>query len=162
MIRQLKEPCWEITPRLPSEDHDPHYDTRAEALAAIRETWDEDRNDHLGLTGVALERPWWREFRFRLSRLRPGAPRPRELPACWVVQCDGDCEQVIDEEECWTVHHGSRREAEETVASWQWTYSGDGRSVFCPDDQPEDAVPAPLTAAEQEAAGQMAIPGVLS
>jgi len=162
-IHQLPAPCWVITPRPPREDHDPHYDSRAEALTAIREAWDEDREWTRGLVATALEREWWREARFRLSRLRPGAPRPREIGTrCWAVQCDGDCGYVIDEEdEGYTVHHKSRTEAEETIADYEWVYSADGCLVFCADDAPEDAEPPPPSPAEQEAAGQLVIPGML-
>jgi len=162
-VHQLPAPCWVITPRLPREDHDPHYDTKAEALTAIREAWDEDREWTRGLVATAIEREWRREARFRLSRLRPAAPRPRKRAApCWLVQCDGECEMVIDEEdECYVVHHKSRAEAEETVAEYQWTYSADLRLVFCGEDPPKDGQEPPLTPAEQEAAGQLVIPGVL-
>jgi len=79
-----------------------------------------------------------------------------------VVQCDGECEYVIDEEdEGYTVHHKSRTEAEETVADYEWAYSADGRLVFCGDDAPEDGQEPPLSPAEQEAAGQLVIPGVV-
>ena len=82
---------------------------------------------------------------------------------CWVVQCDGECEQVIDQEgECWIIHHDSRHGAEDTVASWRWMYSADGCSVFCPDDRTEDAVPSLPTPRELEAAGQLRLPGVLT
>ena len=157
-IHQLPDRCWAVTPRLPREDGDPHYDTRAEALTAIREAWDFDRDwafdDQL--------RVRWREFRFRLSRLRPGAPRPRQHDdRCWVVQDDGDCGQVIDEEdEGYIVHCDSRRAAEDLARSWEWAYSADGRSVYCPCCSPEDAEPVPPSPAELEAAGQMRLPGV--
>ena len=162
-IHQLETPCWVIAPRLPREDHDPHYDTRAEALTAIREAWDEDREHRLGLVSAALEKAWWREVRFRLSRLRPGAPGPRRHDdRCWVVQDDGDCGQVIDEEdEGCIVHCDSRRAAEDLARSWGWAYSADGRSAYCPCCSPEDAGPIPPSPAELEAAGQLRLPGVL-
>lgn len=158
-IHQLKDRCWELRPPLSGDDREPHYDSRAEALAAVREAWDDDRDwrfdDQL--------RVRWRELRFRLSRLRPGASRPRQAPAhCWVVQCDGDCEQVIDEEEeGYTVHHESRQAAGETVRAWKWAYSADGRMVFCEEDAPADGEIPPPSPAELEAAGQMRLPGVL-
>jgi hypothetical protein len=161
-IHELKAPCWAVSPPLPRDDGDPHYDTRDEALAAIREAWDEDRERVRGLVATALERAWWREFRFRLSRWRPGAPRPRPLPACcWVVQDDGDCGQVIDEEdEGYAVHCASRRAAEDLARSYEWAYSADGRFVYCPCCAPEDSEPVPPSPAEQEAAGQLVLPGV--
>lgn len=158
-VHQLPAPCWVITPRLPRDDGDPHYDDRAKALAVIHQAWDED-----DWTPDA----WWTKrlpgFRFRLSRLRPGAPRPRQSGTrCWAVQCDGECGYVIDEEdEGYTVHHSSLTEAHETVvAEYEWAYSADGRLVFCADDAPDDAEPPPPSPAEQEAAGQLVIPGVL-
>jgi hypothetical protein len=162
-IHQLANPCWTVAPRLPREDGDPCYDTRAEALGEIREAWDEDRAGALGLVATALERPWWREVCWQLSRLRPGAPRPRQMPAgCWVVQCDGECEYVLDDEdEGCTFHHGSAAEARKTVASYEWVYSADGRFVFCEECAPADAALPPLSPDEQEAAGQLVIPGVI-
>ena len=155
-IRQLKEPCWAIRPPLPREDGDPCYDSRAEALAAIREAWDEDRDwafdDQL--------RVRWREFLYRLSRLRPGAPRPRRLAGrCWVVQCDGECETILDtEDEGCVYHHHSRAAAMDTVKAYDWRYAGD--RVFCEEDAPADGQVPPPTPAELEAAGQMRLPGV--
>jgi hypothetical protein len=123
-IHQLREPCWTITPRLSDEDGDPCYDTRADALADIREAWDTDREHARGLVATALERAWWREFCWRLSRLRPGAPKPRQAGRCWVAACDGECEMVLDEEdECCVFHHGSAAEAGKTVASY-WVLDG--------------------------------------
>jgi hypothetical protein len=157
-IHQLGAPCWTVIPRLSDEDGDPCYGSRAEALTAIREAWDMDRD----WTFDDRLRVWWREFRFRVSRLRPGAPRPRRTAGrCWLVQCDGECETVLDtEDEGVTFHHRSAAEAAKTVASYEWVYSADGRSVFCEEDAPEDAAPPPLTPAELEAAGQLRLPGV--
>lgn len=154
-VHQLDAPCWVIRPRPYLED-DNHYGTRAKALAVIREAWDEDHWRPVPLW------TWWRTLRYRLSRLRPGAPRPRqETGRCWIVQCD-ECETVIDEDdEGYVVHHGTRAEAEETVAEWEWVYSADGCLVFCPEDAPEDGQEPPLSPAEQEAAGQLVIPGVI-
>src|SRR5208282_4988001 len=136
-IRQLREPCWVITPRLSDEDGDPCYGTRAKALTAIREAWDMDRD----WTFDDQLRVRWREFRFRMSRWRPGAPRPRQPGTrCWLVQCDGECETVLDtEDEGCIFHHGSAIEAGKTVASYGWVYSADGRFVFCEEDAPEGA-----------------------
>jgi hypothetical protein len=157
-VHQLPAPCWVITPRLPRDDGDPHYDDRAKALAVIHQAWDED-----DWTPDA----WWTKrlpgFRFRLSRLRLGVPRPRLLGTrCWAVQCDGECGTVIDEDdEGYVIHHKLPADAAETVAACEWVYSADGRLVFCADDAPEDGQEPPLTPAEQEAAGQLVIPGVL-
>jgi len=158
-IHQLPAPCWVISPRLPREDGDPHYDSRAKALAAIREAWDEEDRDW---TPGDRPRVRWQEFLFRLSRLRRGAPRPRESGyRCWVVQDDGECEQVLDEhDEGYIIHHGSHQEAVQTAADYDWTHSADGRFVYCPCGPREDSEPIPPTPAEQEAAGQLVIPGV--
>ena len=162
-IHQLKESCWAITPRLSDEDGDPCYGTRAEALTDIREAWDTDRAHVRGLVATALEKAWWQEFRWLLSRLRPGAPRPRQAAVrCWTVQCDGECEAVLDEEdEGYVFHHDSAAKARRTVASYGWVYSADGRSVFCEEDAPEDGQVPPPSPAELEAAGQLVLPGVL-
>jgi hypothetical protein len=153
-VYQLPHLCWTVIPEPPRgcNGSDPHYDTRAEALVAIRETWDEDRDwifdDRL--------RVWWREFRWLLSRCRPGRPKPRRLGTpCWLVRCDG-CEEHIDEQdEGYIAHCTSRRDAEETMAAWEWSYRGD--LVFCPEDAPEGAGLPPPSPAEQEAAGQLSL-----
>jgi len=157
-IHQLPAPCWVIRPQLPRDD-DNHYDTRADALKAIRRDWDEDRD----WTSDDQLRARWREFLYRLSRLRLDSPRPRRHDyRCWVVQCDGDCELVLDTEgEDYVYHHGSAAEARKTVASYEWVYSPDGRMVFCHEDAPEDGEEPPLSPAEQEAAGQLVIPGAV-
>ena len=81
---------------------------------------------------------------------------------CWVVESDGECGQVLDEEdEGWVIHHDSAKGAHETAAAWEWKYSADGRFVYCPcSPPPEDAEPIPPSPAELEAAGQMRLPGV--
>jgi hypothetical protein len=165
-VYSLPRPCWTVVPEPPRgcNGSDPHHGTRAEALAAIREAWDEDREHVRGLVSAALEKAWWREFRFRLSRLRPGAPRPRQTPArCWLIRCDG-CEEHIDEQdEGYIAHCDSRRDAEETMAACEWAYRGD--LVFCPEDAPEGSEIPPPSPAEQEAAGQLSLlaqPGVAS
>ena len=156
-VRQLPHRCWVIRPELPGEDGDRHYDSRADALDAIREARRDDAD-------------WWawrKPFRSRLTalhqlwaRCRPGRPKPRQIPApCWVIQCNG-CDQLIDEEdEGYIAHCDSRRDAEDTMAAWEWAYHGD--LVFCPADAPQGAVLPPPSPAEQEAAGQLRFPGVL-
>ena len=137
-IRQLKEPCWVLDPELPGDDEGrhAHYDGRADALRAVKESKEYGYDD------------------------LKSAPRQLE-GRCWVVQCDGECEQVIDQEdEGWTIHHSSPQGAEGTVVSWRWVYSPDGRLVFCPECAPEDYQVPQLTPAELEAAGQMRLPGV--
>ncbi len=134
MIHQLKSPCWELQD--PAGDRTPHYDDEASAgaeLASLRK----DTPD----TGAKIR--------------QLGEP-------CWLIRCDGECEQLIDEEdEGYIVHCGSRQAAEELARAWKWAYSGDGRLIFCEADAPADGeVPQP-SPAEQEAAGQLVIPGVL-
>ena len=136
-IHQLKDPCWELHPPLPGYDRECHYDTKAEARKALREALDED----IGVNP---------------------ATRPRQLPGrCWVIQCDGECEQHIDEEdECYISHCETPALAGEVVAAWRWKTTGD--LVFCETDAPETAELPPLSPAELEAAGQLRLPGVLS
>lgn len=91
----------------------------------------------------------------------------RQMPApCWLVQCDGECEYVIDEEDEGIIfHHDTRAEAEETVRLWEWVLvpgNLGGELAYCPEDRPEGVQPPLLTAAQQEAAGQMPLPGVPS
>lgn len=151
-IHQLPQPCWAIDPAS-LDGSDGHYDSRTGTLAGIRQAWDYDQDWAFpGRIGA-----WWREFRFRLTRLQPGAPRPRQLAArCWAVQCDGECEVVLDtEDEGWVFHHRSRADAERTMAAYEWAYVGD--LVFCAEDAPEDGQIPPPSPAEQEKAGQLSL-----
>ena len=136
-IRQLKTPCWVLEPAVPYDDErSPHYEDQAECLKVVADALEERSIDV--------------------------APEARKLDGrCWVVQSDGECEQVLDEEdEGWVFHHDSREDAERTAASWGWTYSADGRSVYCPCEPREDSEPIPPSPAELEAAGQLRLPGV--
>ena len=131
-IHQLKERCWELQPPTDDERH-PHYDTEASALEGLREDRENDEQPYADTKPAHLAAP------------------------CWVVQCDGECEVVLDtEDEGYTFHHDTRAEAEQTAAGYRWAFSEDGR-VFCEEDAPKDAVPV-LSRAEQEAAGQLAFP----
>lgn len=155
-IHQLKDPCWTIRPKLPRAAGDECYGARAGALKAIREAWDEDRD----WTFDDQLRVRWREFLYRLSRLRPGAPRPRQSGVrCWVVQCDGECEVTLDtEDEGYVFHHASFAKAESTARAYEWRHVGD--LVFCETDAPADGEVPPPSPAELEAAGQLRLPGV--
>jgi hypothetical protein len=134
-IHQLEKPCWILDPNLATEG-EPHYPDEASAISALREAKEENPD----LTIIT----------------RPLGDR------CWVVQCDGDCEQVIDEEdEGYVFHHGSRAEAEETIRQWHFVY-GAGDLVYCETDRPEGAEVPPPSPAELEAAGQLRLPGVAS
>src|SRR6202011_3664525 len=95
--------------------------------------WDEDRDWPRPGTLRALRH----EFRYRLARLHPRRPRPRQLPArCWAVRCDGRGEHIDDRDEGYTFHCESRAGAEETLAAYEFTCLGD--LVFCPEDAPAD------------------------
>jgi hypothetical protein len=134
-IYQLPQPCWATDPASLDGDDErqPHYDTEAGALRDIADAREENPG------------------------LKAGA---RQLDApCWVVQCDGECETVLDtEDEGWTFHHDSRADAGTTAAAYGFRYAGD--SVFCREDAPGDA-PLLLSPAEREAAGQLPLPGVI-
>ena len=134
-IRELPHRCWELQP--PTDDErSPHYDTEAGALAALAEDREDHGEPYLDTRPVQLEAP------------------------CWAVQCDGECETVLDEEdEGYIFHHDSRADAAQTAAGYDWAFDADGR-VFCEEDAPGDAVVLPSPAA-LEAAGQLALPGVL-
>ncbi len=134
-IHQLSHRCWELRP--PTDDErSPHYDSEAAVLEALKE--DRENGDQ----------PY-------------AETKPAQLAGpCWVVQCDGECETVLDtEDEGCVFHHDSRADAEQTAAGYHWAFDGDGR-VFCEEDAPADAVAAP-SPAELEAAGQLILPGVL-
>jgi hypothetical protein len=130
-IQQLKDRCWELTD--PADDGTPHYPGKAAAEAALKEL---------------------RE----LNADTTAAIRQLES-ACWIVQCDGGCEYVLDEEDEYIFHHESIADALETVRASEWRTVGD--SVFCPEDAP-DGAELPLSPAEQEAAGQLPLPGVIA
>jgi hypothetical protein len=140
-IYQLKERCWATDPASLDGDDErqPHYDTEAGARRAITEAREE--NADLAATVRQLG------------------------TACWVIQCDGECEQHIDEEdECYISHCESRQEAQQVMTAWRWTVAtgeitGD-EYVFCEGDRPEGLPPLPPSPAELEAAGQLVLPGV--
>ena len=134
-IYQLPHRCWELQP--PTDDErGTHYDTEASALEALAE----DRENH--------EEPYADTMAVQLA------------DPCWAVQCDGECETVLDEEdEGYIFHHDSRADAERTAAGYHFASDDDGR-VFCEEDAPESAVPMYPSAAELEAAGQLRLPGV--
>ncbi len=134
-IHQLPGRCWELQP--PTDDErSPHYGTEAAALEALKEDRENDEQPYADTKPVQL-----------------GSP-------CWLVQCDGECETVLDEEdEGYIFHHDSRADAERTAAGYHFASDDDGR-VFCEEDAPESAVPVYPSAAELEAAGQLRLPGV--
>lgn len=135
-IHQLAKPCWELQPPTDPERM-PHYGTEAEALTALAEDRENDERPYAGTKPVLIAAP------------------------CWLAQCDGGCEMVLDTEgEGYTVHCASRADAEGLAASYEWAYSADGRSVFCTECAAEGAEPVPPSPADLEAAGQMRLPGV--
>jgi len=133
-IHQLKERCWELQP--PTDDErSPHYDTEAAALESLREDRENDEQPYAETKPVRLASP------------------------CWLVQCDGECEMVLDtEDEGYTFHHDSYAGAGRTAAGYHMAFGSDGR-VFCEEDAPGDAAALP-SPAELEAAGQLVLPGV--
>jgi len=138
-VHQLDDCCWELVN--PGEDDDKqHFEDAAGANSAVMRS--RKRNPKSTASVRLLESP------------------------CWLVQCDGECEQVIDEEdEGITRHHESQAEAESTASAWEWVLAPalvGGPLAYCPEDRPEDTE-APLPSAEElEAAGQMRLPGVPS
>jgi hypothetical protein len=80
---------------------------------------------------------------------------------CWVVECDGECEQVLDEEgEGVVYHHESFEEAAKTAAGHGFRL-GPGPAAWCEEDAPENAEVPPPSPAEQERAGQWRLPGIV-
>lgn len=133
-VHQLKEPCWVIDPEPPGENYHRHYDTRSEARTDLRQAVLDGYTD-LKSKAVQLD------------------------AACWLIKCDGDCGEHIDEaDEGFISHCETRQVAEEIMAAYRWSYRGD--LVFCEDDAPEGSEIPPPSAAELEAAGQLRLPGV--
>lgn len=136
-IYQLQEPCWELTD--PADDErTPHFTSEQDAREALKELRDAPREPYQADPKASI----------RLLEHR-----------CWVVQCDGEDGYILDEEdEGYIFHHESIADALDSVAAYEWRRIGD--SVFCPADAPEGSDPPPPTAAEQEQAGQLRLPGV--
>ena len=145
-IHQLKAPCFVLDwgPH-PDDEGLAHYDTRAEAEAALAGERDEDGG---GLAPASI----------------------RELPyLCWVAECDapegpeGTCGDTLgdDDEGPTCIHFESADELFEWMPDEGWSRAGaDG--ALCYDHGPDcpDELPASLSPAELEAAGQMRLPGV--
>ena len=129
-IYQAKERCWELQPPTDDERH-PHYHTELEARQALEEDRENDEQPYADTKPVQLDGP------------------------CWAVQCDGECETILDEEdEGYIFHRDSRADAERTAAGYHFAADDSGR-VFCGEDAPKSAVPI-------EAPGQLRLPGVLA
>lgn len=131
-VHQIAEPCWEL--RDPADDRTPHFGNAVSALARLAELKKDDPGTRATITGL--------DYR------------------CWLVQCDGECGEHVDEaDEGFISHCESRQVAEEIMAAYRWSYRGD--LVFCETDAPEGSEIPPPSPAELEAAGQLVIPGVL-
>lgn len=138
-IRQLAFTCWELNdPR--DDERKPHFGDQVQADLELSAILEEDPEAEASV-------------------------RQLESP-CWLAQCDGACGTVIDEEDEGVVHHATYAGAEETVRAWNWVtvpglFAAQGDLVYCPEDAPEDGT-ALVSPAEQEAAGQLRLPGAVS
>src|ERR1700677_743260 len=104
-IRQLESRCW-TAPGLDDERKE-HFTGNAAALKAIKEA--RERGEVADSSPLLLE------------------------SCCWVIECDGECGQLIDEEDEGYIHHcESRAEAEDSMRAWKWGYVGE--LVFCVSD----------------------------
>lgn len=143
-IRQLRRPCFVLDPS-PYADDDygvPHYDTQEKADAALAELREEREPDPEGL-----------------ARLEGVQVTQEEWP-CWVAECDfPGCEETYEDDEGGGSHFPDAKTLEEWVVQDGWTTAPPDKAL-CWSDSPEDAPKPPPSPAEQEAAGQLALPGV--
>jgi hypothetical protein len=150
-IRQLPKPCFTLDPSPWDDDEgEPHYDTHAEAeaaLAELRDGTDPDDPDDRPLLAKS---------------------RPRRLDTrCWVAECDapdgpdGICGDTLGDEEegpaC--VHFGTVEELLGWMPGEGWTQVF-ADNALCGNHNPDNPEPPPPSPAELEAAGQMRLPGV--
>lgn len=153
-IHQLKQPCWALDPS-PWDDGQgiPHYDTHAEAEAALAGEREEiDGDDEIA----------------RKERAQPAAVQIKRLDAaCWVAECDapdgpdGICGATLGDEDegpsC--VHFETAGELFDWMPGESWIrVFADG--ALCWIHSPDNPEPPPPSPAELEAAGQMRLPGV--
>jgi len=132
-IRQLPSCCYVFTD--PAEDDERHYADLQDAGAALVDA--------------------------RKANPETKAATARLGYRCWVVQCDGECEEVLDEEgEGVVYHHESYEEARKTAAGHGFRL-GAGPLAYCDVDAPGDAEVPPPTPEEQERAGQQRLPGIV-
>jgi hypothetical protein len=149
-IHQLREPCFELSPRPWDDGFNPHYatpDEAADALSGMRE--ERDPSDLADLAKVA----------------------PEVNPAgCWVGECDG-CGDVFTDEETGANHYETSAELDAAMPASGWVYQGGDQEEFwpepgswvtlndalllCPGCRQGAPVLPPPTPAEQEAAGQL-------
>jgi hypothetical protein len=136
-IRQLPSCCYVFTD--PAEDGERHYPDLQDATAA--------------------------QLKARKANPATTAAVTPLVSRCWVVSCDGDCEQTLDEHNEGVVyHHGSPDEAVATAALFKFRLQVGplGETLaYCEGDAPADAEVPPLTPAEQELAGQQRLPGII-
>jgi hypothetical protein len=136
-IRQLPACCHVFTD--PAEDEERHYADLQDASAALIEARKDNPETKAGTAHL--------DYR------------------CWVVQCDGECEETLDEEgECTVYHHESIKEAEKTAAGHGYRLATGplGETLaYCDEDAPEIAEAPPLSPEEQERAGQQRLPGII-
>ena len=152
-IRQLKDPCWVLDPCPWDDDRGiPHYATRGEAETALEGEREEASGEG------------------RLANL--AAVSPRELPGlCWVAECDaadgpeGCCGNTLGDEEegpsC--IHFGTVEELLEWMPGEGWVRVG-AAGALCGSDAELGGwpiLPPRVPPAEQEAAGQLVIPGAV-
>lgn len=140
-IHQLKEPCWVLKPRPYEDDHgDSHYKTWHEADEALRELREERGPDPLDLAGLEPVKP------------------VREAGACWEADCSTCGDELTNEDAGWTIHAASLPELYQSLDAYDWRLCPD--EAYCPDCAPECSQIPPLSPAEQEARGQLRLPGV--
>jgi hypothetical protein len=136
-IRQLPSCCYVFTD--PAEDGERHYPDLQDASGALIEARKGNPE-----TAAAVTRLGYR---------------------CWVVQCDGECEQTLDEyDEGVVYHHESPDEAAATAALFKFRLEAgpSGETLaWCEEDAPDSAEVPPLSPEEQERAGQQRLPGII-
>lgn len=111
-IERLGQPCWYAS-RPGSDEDDWHHASEIDTAKSAKELR-EDEPD---------------------AEVKVGQHPDR----CFIVTCDGDCEDHPEDEECWNAHCPTRAAAEQWAESCGWIVTRDGR-VFCEDDAPECAL----------------------
>jgi hypothetical protein len=136
-IRQLPSCCYAFTD--PAEDGERHYPDLQDASAELIEARKGNPETTAAVTRL--------DYR------------------CWVVQCDGECEQTLDEEDEGIVyHHDSPEAAGKTAGVFKFRLAPgpSGETLaYCETDAPGGAEVPPLSPDEQERAGQQRLPGII-
>src|ERR1700679_1327917 len=121
-IRQLPSACYVFTD--PAEDEERHYPDLQDAAAALLEARKANPETKAGTAHLGYR--------------------------CWVVSCDGDCEQTLDEhDEGIVYHHGPPAEAAATAALFKFRLEigpAGETLAYCEGDAPATAEVPPLTA----------------